>query len=523
MSKEWMVRRETSPNACSAPEAHPTTDDSINRSRARDSGRPAQQPSRLPALSGYESSEAPRGTSPDEQLTWLVSLFERTRTPIDVSFRDLFRAPPASERLTHSVHSYPARLLLNIPSFFLSTALSKKADTVLDPFCGSGTVLVEAIRLQRNAIGADSNPMARLISRVKLTAIDERKLHAQKASFFRRIPRVPSGTYPKVVNLDYWFYPHVQRDLLRLLEPIRRIRSDEMRELFLVAFSSCLREVSLADPRLSVPVRLKKNQYVAGHWLRQRTNKRLSKLKRVDVVDVFRRRLDAIVASVAKLGTVGRLGQLLGIYGDARRLNDVKADTIDLAITSPPYLGAQKYIRASSLSLTWLGLCEARGLRRLEDQNIGREHYAKIAYEQPVVGILPAAERLLQGIRDADPLRAHIAAQYLLEMRDALGELARVLKPDAHAVLVAGASQVRGVLFPTPQFLVDLASDFDLELRLHLIDTIRSRALMTKRNATAGRIDTESILLLRKRKAANGRIAATQDPRSKRIDVGRAS
>jgi hypothetical protein len=67
------------------------------------------------------------------------------------------------------IHLYPAKLLPHIAAFFLaSSELSSKGDKVLDPFSGSGTVLLEALLAGRSPIGADSNPLARLISKVKM-------------------------------------------------------------------------------------------------------------------------------------------------------------------------------------------------------------------------------------------------------------------------------------------------------------------------------------------------------------------
>src|SRR5689334_19764876 len=70
--------------------------------------------------------------------------FARRRVPIDVSFRELI-GPIRNGELSHSIYPYPARLLRQIPRFFLSCdQIAPPGCVVLDPFCGSGTVLVEA-------------------------------------------------------------------------------------------------------------------------------------------------------------------------------------------------------------------------------------------------------------------------------------------------------------------------------------------------------------------------------------------
>lgn len=172
--------------------------------------------------------------------------------------------------------------------------------------------------------------------------------------------------------------------------------------------------------------------------------------------------------------------------------------SIDLIITSPPYLGAQKYVRASSLSLGWLGATEKETLRQLEDQNIGREHFSlsKIA-NPPSTGLAAADERIRQ-IARINPLRALIAATYLAEMRAAFTESVRVLRPCGYLVLIAANNFVCGKEFMTQRYLQHILEELGLKTRLRLIDAIKSRGLMTRRNATASVITREWALVLEK-------------------------
>jgi hypothetical protein len=171
---------------------------------------------------------------------------------------------------------------------------------------------------------------------------------------------------------------------------------------------------------------------------------------------------------------------------------------VDLVITSPPYVGAQKYVRASSLSLTWLGLCGPKQLRRLEDQNIGREHHAKTSYADLEPTGIPAADKLLTDVRRENPLRSHIASTYLREMAESLREVSRVTKSGGHLVMVSGEGTLCGRGFKTPSYLAELAHQFGFRTRLALMDPIRSRALMTKRHRTAGIIPAEYVQIFRK-------------------------
>jgi hypothetical protein len=155
---------------------------------------------------------APR--TADREIGRLLVEYKRSRRPIAVSFRDLLRSPGADERYTHGLHSYPAKLFVNIPAFMISSEdLCPPRATILDPFCGSGTVLLEAIIAGKSCLGADSNPLARLITETKTTPIDPQRLRRAASSLAHRLPKNPSAEPPNVLNLEYWFHPRVWRDL----------------------------------------------------------------------------------------------------------------------------------------------------------------------------------------------------------------------------------------------------------------------------------------------------------------------
>ena len=226
----------------------------------------------------------------DAALERLIKRYNRTGRAVAVDFRRLVNCLKTSERATHLLHPYPAKLLMHIPFFFLAnTILSREGDTVADPFCGSGTVLLESQLANRNSIGADSNPLARLLTNVKTSPIPTRTLKSATRDLLDRIPDESSNGNPDVVNLKYWFYPHVIRQLNCLIEAIEMTDQLEIRDYFRVCFSNCVKRVSLADPRLSVPVRLQRGQYPKGHALREKTDLHLNQLRRINVVSVFKK------------------------------------------------------------------------------------------------------------------------------------------------------------------------------------------------------------------------------------------
>jgi hypothetical protein len=84
--------------------------------------------------------------------------------------------------LTHDIHPYPGKFIPQVPGTLIAT-LSARGELVFDPFGGSGTTALEAIRLGRRALSADANPLSAIIGRAKTANID--RAAAQELSAFR--------------------------------------------------------------------------------------------------------------------------------------------------------------------------------------------------------------------------------------------------------------------------------------------------------------------------------------------------
>ena len=338
----------------------------------------------------------------------------------------------------------------------------------------------------------------------KTTPIASKKLIRASSALLSQIPDEATTLPPDVVNMRHWFYPHVIRQLQCVREAISRTRDVAIRDFFLVSFSQCVRKVSLADPRLAVPVRLQRGQYPANHRLSEKTDSHLHWLRRVNVQGVF---TDILYTNGKRLATLESNGDVLppaSIYcSDARKLraslcDDIAPKSVQLIVTSPPYPGAQKYIRSSSLSLGWLGLCASSRLIDLKKATIGREEYSSSECKTPVVTSIAPADRRLKQVWTANPARATIAGVYLNEMREALRENYRVLKNGGYLVLIAANNQVCGQQFRTQEYLRRIAEEIGFTTILRLVDMIRSRGLMTIRNRTASVITREWVLVFQK-------------------------
>lgn len=172
----------------------------------------------------------------EDLINLFITMYEKDNTPIPVDFRLLVSEINTQERYTHLIHTYPAKLLPQIPYFFLNNEiLSKKGDLVLDPFCGTGTVLLEANLANRNSIGIDANPLARLISEVKVNYIAPDILSLKIKTIIDQAKLSRKRRMPRIKNLDFWFSNKAKLQLARLADKIALIDNIPERMFFVLA------------------------------------------------------------------------------------------------------------------------------------------------------------------------------------------------------------------------------------------------------------------------------------------------
>lgn len=431
--------------------------------------------------------------------------FQASKKPVSTDFRALVSWVKVGDQRTHLIHSYPAKLLAHIAHFFVHAGtLSGVGAQVLDPFCGSGTVALEASMSGRQALVADANPMARLLTRVKTTPYAPDELLTEAVEIIRRARRYRTAPTVDIVNSALWYSASRKKELEILRRAVVEIEDDDMRDFFLVCFSATCRKLSYADPAISVPVRLKTRvgrTAAANEEIAQR-------LKKIDSADHLEEFGNICLANIQRIARTNaefpdRVAAR-AVGNDARSLEDeqgtpLPTGTVDLVITSPPYGSAQKYVRSMSLSLNWLGLASPQQLSAIEQKTIGREHLPQnIAASEEPPKLSHSFEKFLEKIAKVNPLRARINRTYLGELRRSLQEISRVIAFGGHAVIVIGNNTACGHVMVTDKFIAECMNEFGMSLELHLTDSIKSRGLLTKRNGGAAAIARESILVFKK-------------------------
>jgi DNA modification methylase len=440
----------------------------------------------------------------DEIIQKFITQYSSNHKPININIRKITSKIEKDRRSLHNLHKYPAKLLYNIPYFLINNNIfSGIGNTVLDPFCGSGTVLLEANLGKRNAIGADINPLATLIAQVKTSHFHKSSLWKSYRSMEQKIIK-PIEVECKNSNVNkFWYSERIINELDQIYNIISKRNANIYTLFYKLCFSTTIYKVSYADPRLYVPVKLKENK--SNHLFAKQGNKKLRLLETIDVKTLF---LDTVRENINKL-CFTKNDSLKEYYSkillsDARELKlprqgknprKLPSNSIDLIITSPPYAGAQKYIRSSSLSLEWFDYNRSE-IKSLNSASIGRESTSKNSVINPT-GI-KHADKVIQKIYNLNPQRAVIANAYINEMKDALIESARVLKKNKYFILIIGDNTICGFNFLNHVYLNEILIGIGLNLQLVLVDRIQSFGMMTKRNNTANIINKEWILVYKK-------------------------
>jgi hypothetical protein len=120
------------------------------------------------------------------------------------------------------IHPYPAKFIGDIPRLLIEKLPLPAGAVVLDPFCGSGTALVEAQRAGIPSVGIDLNPIACLITRVKTSPLCPGFADAS-LEVVARARAITSVRIPYIPNLDHWFKPEIQTAVGALTESISHI------------------------------------------------------------------------------------------------------------------------------------------------------------------------------------------------------------------------------------------------------------------------------------------------------------
>lgn len=367
----------------------------------------------------------------------------------------------------HGLHEYKGKFNPQVAKALLNIFGAKSSQKAFDPFCGSGTSLVECAHLNIQAVGIDINPMAVFIANAKLGSlvIPAKKLlkdATEALSSARNSRRAYSTNDERGEYLSLWFTKEILRDIERLRLAVKSLQNKSVPVLLSIA-SNLLRDYSLQEPQ------------------DLRIRRRKSPLPETTFFDAFAK---AAVNYCEKLKdaqeTIGiRTMRSKALHADCRQLNGViRKHTFDLALTSPPYATALPYIDTQRLSLIWLGLAPPGQMAILEAQLVGSREIRGESKKGLLSSLeaneaqLPDVEvnlclRLQHALTKCDGFRRQavprLLYRYFAGMMAAFSGIRPLMKDDAPFGLIVGGNHtiLGGTRYDidTPRHLVNIAAD----------------------------------------------------------------
>ena len=372
-----------------------------------------------------------------------------------------FRGADTKE-YTHCFHIYPAMMIPQIARGLIEL-YGKRGGLLFDPYCGTGTSLVEARLAGMDAAGTDLNPTARLIALAKTIDYDIKNLRGEVDSFLEGLEErlqsidnyngFPEPEFVTFDRLEDWFPVKSIGEIHVCMDSIETIADEKARLFLRIALSECLRLVSYQRNRefkLYRIAEVERGEFYVPLFplLEARIRRNLEGCK------AFSETVDpSTSAAIHGFNTVEESG--LAKLGS----------NPDIVVTSPPYGDSGTtvaYAQFSWLTNIWLGLDSRSGALDRELMGGRKEEVGKFGFEP--------MDDAIKTISEASPKRAKEVMHFYYEYLQSMSNVAKIVAEGGHTCYVVGNRTVKGVQLPTDQFTAWAFEQFDFS---HVVTYVR--------------------------------------------------
>lgn len=400
-----------------------------------------------------------------------------------------------SQEHVHGICPYPARMHPNVVKILLNQ-LIKKNSIVYDPYCGSGTVLVESMLHGNYSIGTDTNPLAALISKVKTTPIKAKVLSQTYSKIERDIERLKDKSFQhelpfdiESVNLSYWFKPNTVKRLsviYHLLNSNWLCFDREVYDFVQLSFARLVRKVST----------VRKNEFKL-----YRKSQEMLNIYTPRIFDTYLNILQENIRRMNEFYETIKDSHLLKfkpkVYNKRNEELHIKSK-VDLVFTSPPYGDNPTTITYGQFSrypLLWLNYAKDVVYSIDKFPSFSEEDYKE---KIELIQESRTYNQILKKIMKKDPDRAQVVERYFVTITNSLEKIEECLKPNGKMCMIVGPRTVRDILVPNHKIIEEIGSMFNL---CHVCSMDRNISFKTlpRRNSTGATILTEKVMIFEKR------------------------
>lgn len=370
-----------------------------------------------------------------------------------------------TREITHCYHDYPARMIPQIARQFLDLFAKNKKGILLDPYCGTGTTLVEGFIKGFDVVGLDLNPLARLISKAKTTIFDLSEIDLYLKQFQKYIlsdPKISLITEIEGISrLDFWFKNEVTEKLSAIKNFVAEIPNIETKLFFLMAFSETIRESS--NTRTHEFKLYRYSEETLANFQPNVFSLMSAKLERnrrglIDFLKVIEELLIIPNSEIFEFNTV-------------KDYLEKYENKVDIILTSPPYGDSTTtvaYGQYSRLSSAWLDLPAPE---KVDGKLMGSRKRNQIENFDCI-----ELDNAITEISEIDQKRAVEVSAFYEDLKKSITNISNLVKKNGLACYVVGNRKVKSITLPT-----DLAvRKFFEERKFRFINTFH-RTIPNKR------------------------------------------
>ena len=414
----------------------------------------------------------------------------------------------AARRQAQGLTQYPAMMVPPMQAVLLGVVAKVlgRLRAVLDPFAGSGTTLVECMRLGLDYAGQDINPLAVLFCRAKAGPFHTARLVSAVNDVVNRASldrgRRVEADFP---GLEKWFSSEAAAELSRIRRAIRRVDHVWCRRVLWTGLAETVRLTG--NSRTSTF----KLHIRSPDELRSRTVNPLETF--TDILADITERLQQEAVALNKAGHLSAngwyRGDVLLRLGDSAELVPPTPSGHDLLVTSPPYgdnTSTVPYGQYSYLPLQWIDLEDIdeeadssylRSTYEIDTRSLGGSRKHAVRDIQHLLPVSPSLKKTLRRLAELPVDRAGRVAAFCRDLDSSLRPVLEALRPSAYMIWTVGNRRVGAKPVPTDTILAELLAAKGVRLVTRIKRKIPNKRMAT-RNAIASTMRGETVLVFRK-------------------------